>query len=102
VEPASSPADAAWGQPPEDELSSAWDTLSGEERLEVLRRGFASSMARVDAGEHTTANVARARDALTVLRSELYSTPDGSQEHRRYELRLERAERRLARRRDEP
>lgn len=59
--------------------------MSGEERIEVQRRRFVGAVAGVRSGVDVQDNLAQARDALTLLRAELYSTADGRAEHQELE-----------------
>ena len=75
--------------PPDDPVSERWDELSASERIRIQRDRFAKAIAGVRTGEDVEQNLARARDALTVLRPEMHATVHGRAEHGRLEARLD-------------
>jgi hypothetical protein len=78
----------------EDQLSVAWDGLSSETRTRELRSRFESAVKELRRGKDITRNRARADDALSGLRAELYGTDSGRRAHTSMEQQLDAALRR--------
>ena len=89
------PAGPSDVQPPQptrssDPLDQEWDELSAAERIQLQRDRLTTALAKVRRGEEVAVNVAKARDALTALRPELYTSSSGRAEHRALERRVDR------------
>lgn len=78
----------------EDARSFDWDHISASDRREYLDRRFSDALVAVsrDGGDDANA-VARAEDALSALRPEMYGSEVGRTEHAHLEKKLEDAQR---------
>lgn len=73
--------------PEPGETTPEWTALSRSDRLTRLEAQFEAAVADLESGSPEAA--ARAEAALTALRPELYTTPEGREHHIALESRLE-------------
>ena len=75
---------------PQDQANLlGWDELTSEARLDYLTKRFAVAVSAIEEGERDPQHLVVAQATLTSMRAELYGTPTGRAQHRKYEARLD-------------
>lgn len=65
-----------------------WDAMSDSARMTRLRATFSEVLGAIQAGDSSPILVAQAEDALSNMRTQMYTTPAGRQTHQELEQQL--------------